>query len=145
MMKFIGQILVLGVVFWGGYYVGQQPPGEVKQQLESFSEDMVEKAFGLDQDKWDLRREALEAKARFLESREAMLEGNYDEAAEELDKVLQHVKNAVGVKTGDPQDQVPPELLSQVEDLQEAIHSGEKVSRDKLNAAQEQIDQWLHN
>ena len=145
MMKFIGQILILGCVFWGGYYVGQQPPGEVKHQLESFSEDMVEKAFGLDQDKWDLRREALEAKARFLESREAMLEGDYDEAGKALDKVLDHVKNAVGVKTDDPLDQVPPELVSQVEDIQESIHSGEEVSRKKLNAAQEKIDRWLHH
>jgi hypothetical protein len=145
MIKFIGQILILGAVFWGGYYVGQQPPGEVQHQLETFSEDVVEKAFGLDQSQWDLRREALEAKARFLDSREAMLEGDYDEAAEELDKALLHVKNAVRFKTDDPQDMVPPELVSQVEDIQETMQSGEEVSRDKLDAAQEKIDRWLQH
>ena len=44
MVKFLGILLLLGGVFWAGYYVGQQPPEEVKNSLRTMSENVVERA-----------------------------------------------------------------------------------------------------
>jgi len=45
-MKFLGILLLLGGIFWAGYYVGQQPPEEVKNSLRNMSENVVERALG---------------------------------------------------------------------------------------------------
>ena len=44
MVKFLGMLLLLGGIFWAGYYVGQQPPEEVKNSLRTMSENVVEQA-----------------------------------------------------------------------------------------------------
>ena len=43
-MKFLGILLLLGGIFWAGYYVGQQPPEEVKNSLRNMSENVIERA-----------------------------------------------------------------------------------------------------
>ena len=42
-MKFLGILLLLGGIFWAGYYVGQQPPEEVKNSLRNMSENVIER------------------------------------------------------------------------------------------------------
>ena len=37
-------LLLLGGIFWAGYYVGHQPPEEVKNSLRTMSEYVVEQA-----------------------------------------------------------------------------------------------------
>ena len=44
MVKFLGILLLLGGIFWAGYYVGQQPPEKVKNSLRTMSENVVERA-----------------------------------------------------------------------------------------------------
>ena len=44
MVKFLGMLLLLGGIFWAGYYVGQQPPEKVKNSLRTMSENVVEQA-----------------------------------------------------------------------------------------------------
>ena len=44
MVKFLGMLLLLGGIFWAGYYVGQQPPEKVKNSLRTMSENVVERA-----------------------------------------------------------------------------------------------------
>ena len=44
MVKFLGMLLLLGGIFWAGYYVGQQPPEEVKNSLRNMSENVIERA-----------------------------------------------------------------------------------------------------
>lgn len=44
MVKFLSMLLLLGGIFWAGYYVGQQPPEEVKNSLRTMSENVVEQA-----------------------------------------------------------------------------------------------------
>ena len=46
MVKFLGMLILLGGVFCAGYYVGQQPPEDVKNSLRTMSENVVERALG---------------------------------------------------------------------------------------------------
>lgn len=143
MVKFFLQVLVLGGVFWCGYYVGQQPPGEVTHHLQTISEDMVEKAFGVERGKLIIQQEMLKAKARFLESKSAMIDGQYQKAAQELDGALVHLKNAVRLNTRDRQQTDSSTLMTNVKELQESLNKGKAVSREKLESAQEELDRLL--
>lgn len=143
MWKFLGYALLLGGVFWAGYYVGQKPPGEVKQQLQTFSEDVVQRAFGLDQQQLYLQREMLEAKARFLNSQSAILEKNYEVAERELQKALAHLEKAGAADLSD--SSTAEAVRAKVKELRASFESGQQVSREKIKVAQDEIDRLLSN
>ena len=46
MKKFLAIVLILVAVFWAGYYVGRQPPEEVKKQLRELSQEAIEQTIG---------------------------------------------------------------------------------------------------
>ncbi len=46
MKKFLVIVLILGAIFLAGYYVGRQPPEEVKKQLRELSQEAIEQTIG---------------------------------------------------------------------------------------------------
>ena len=140
MIKFVGILLLFGGIFWAGYYVGQQPPEEVKRTLRTMSEGVVERTFGLEDGRLDLKREFLEAKSRFLDSKSEILDGKYGEAAEELGEALKHLKNAVGIQGKKTSQAVIDGLMSKLNDIKQSLASGQEVSQDKMDEAQEELD-----
>ena len=40
--RLLAMILIFGLGFWAGYYVGQQPLEEVKRQLQELSQEVME-------------------------------------------------------------------------------------------------------
>ena len=140
MIKFVGILLLLGGIFWAGYYVGQQPPEDVKRTLRTMSEDVVEGTLGFEDGKLDLKREFLEAKSRFLEGKAEILDGEYSEAAEELGEALKHLKNAVGIQGKKTSQAVIDGLMSKLNDIKQSLASGQEVSQDKMDEAQEELD-----
>ncbi len=140
MIKFVGILLLFGGIFWAGYYVGQQPPEEVKRTLRTMSEGVVERTSGLGDGSLDLKREFLEAKSRFLDSKSEILDGEYGEAAEELGEALKHLKNAVGIQGKKTSQVVIDGLMSKLNDIKQSLASGQDVAQDKFDEAQEELD-----
>ncbi len=140
MIKFLGILLLFGGIFWAGYYVGQQPPEDVKRTLRTMSEGVVERTSGLGDGSLDLKREFLEAKSRFLDSKSEILDGEYGEAAEELGEALKHLKNAVGIQGKKTSQVVIDGLMSKLNDIKQSLASGQDVAQDKIDEAQEELD-----
>ena len=145
MIKFVGILLILGGIFWAGYYVGQQPPDEVKRTLRTMSEEVVERTLGLEDGRLDLKREFLEAKSRLLDGKSEILDGEYGEAAEELGEALEHLKNAVGIQGKKTSQVVLEGLVSKLNDIKQSLASGQEVSQEKIDEAQQELDALISN
>ncbi len=140
MIKFVGILLLLGGIFWAGFYVGQQPPEDVKRTLRSMSEEVVERTLGLKEGQLHLKEEFLEAKSRFLESKAEILDGEYGEAVDELEEALGHLKNAVGIQGKKTSQVVLDGLVTKLNDIKQSLAEGQEVSQGKLNEAQKELD-----
>jgi len=143
MIKFVGILLLLGGIFWAGFYVGQQPPEEVKRTLRTMSEDVMERTLGLKEGRLNLKEEYLEAKSRLLEGKAEILDGKYGEAVDELEEALGHLKNAVGIQGKKTSQVVIDGLVAKLNDIKESLADGQEVSQEKINEAQKELDSLI--
>ena len=75
MKKFLAIVLILGAVFWAGYYMGRQPE-EVKKQLRELSQEVIEQTIGPEEEEMGLQEEFI------------------DETVTDLSETLDHLKQA---------------------------------------------------
>lgn len=142
MMKFLTILLILGAVFWAGYYVGQQPPEEVKRQIHELSQGVVEQTVGLVEGDLLVQKKVVQATSGFLNGRAKILDGKPKEAIAELEKTLDYLEQAVRMKGSETSDALR-EAMANVADLQRSLAEGQAVSQEKLEAAQEKLDSLL--
>lgn len=140
MMKFVGILLLLGGIFWAGYYIGQQPPEEVKRKIRTVSENVMERTLGLEDGRLNLRQEFLDAKSRLLDGKAEILDGEYGEAAEELGEALGHLKKAVGIQGKKTSQVVIDNLMTKLTDIKRSLASGQDVSQEEIEEAQKELD-----
>jgi predicted enzyme involved in methoxymalonyl-ACP biosynthesis len=143
MIKFIGIVLLLGGIFWAGYYIGQQPPEDVKRTIRTLSENVVDQTVGLEEGRLDLKQEFLEAKSRLLDGKAEILDGEYGEAAKALGKALAHVKNAVEKQGKETSRVVIDGLVTKLNDIKQSLASGQNVSQEKIDEAQKDLDSLI--
>ncbi len=143
MMKFVRTALVLAGVFYAGYYVGQQPPGEVNRQLQTMSDEVVDRAHDLSEGELFLQKEFLDAKSRFLDGKAEILEGKYDEAVAELEETLHHLKTAIKRKGKETSQALLDAAMAKIQDLQRSLADGRDVSREEIDDAQKGLDSLL--
>ena len=143
MFKVLWLSAMFGSIFWAGYFVGQQPPGEVKAQIRTFSEDMMERALGLKEHRLILQREFLEAKSRVVQGKSDVLDGEYDEAAKEMDQALAHLKKAVHQEEGVEDSSMTDQIMAKIEKIKTALASGDVISKDMIDEVQQRLDHLL--
>ncbi len=143
MIKFVGTLLLIGGIFWAGYYIGQQPPEDVKQTLRTMSEDVVERTLGFEDGKLNLKREFLEAKSRLLEGKSEILDGEYGEAADELGEALEHLQNAIAIQGKKTSQVVIDGLVAKLNYIKKSLAAGQEVSREKMDEAQQELDKLI--
>ena len=76
MKKILVIVLILGTVFLAGYYVGRQPPEEVKKQLRELSQEVIEQTIGPEAEEMLPQEEF------------------FDETVTDLNETLDHLKQA---------------------------------------------------
>lgn len=143
MKKFLRIVLVLGGIFWAGYYVGQQPPEEVKRQLQTMSDEVVYRAHDLSEGELFLQKELLDAKSRFLDGKAEILEGKYDEAVARLEETLHHLQTAIKRKGKETSRTLLAAAMAKIQDLQRSLADGRDVSREEIDNAQKGLDSLL--
>lgn len=142
MRKFLVIVLILVAVFWAGYYVGQQPPEEVKKQLRELSQEVLEQTIGRDEGEQLFQDNFLQAKSRFLDGKAKILDGNPDEAIAELEETLDYLKEAAKMKGAETSDALL-ETMSKIGDLRRSLTDGQAVSQEALEEVQAKLDALL--
>lgn len=137
-MKVLTVVVIAGLSFGLGYYVGQRP-AEVKQQLKYLSGELIEKTIGLDVDRQlVVEREFLEAKASLLEGKIHFLNQDHRRAAQQLENALHHLANAL--EADSEQSAHIRHLRDRVKGLREHMARGEPLSPHVFDDLQRQID-----
>ncbi len=142
MRKFLASVLVLVAAFGAGYYVGRQPPEEVQQQLQEFSQEVVDQTVGLVEGDLLVQKRFLQAMSGFLDGRAKILAGKPDEAIAELDETLDHLEEAVKMEGEETSDALL-ETISKIGDLRRSLAEGQAVSQEALEEAQEKLEALL--
>ena len=139
MKKFLAIILILGLVFWAGYYVGQQPPEDIKKQLRELSQEVVEQTIGLGEEELLVQKELLRAKSEFLNGKANIMDGQSIEAIVKLQETLEHLEQAARLQGGTASEAFH-EAISNIEDLQRSLNDGLPVPQEAWEQAQEKLD-----
>ena len=140
-MKLLLYLLLIGMIFGLGYYVGQRPD-EVKQQLRKLSGEVLENTIGLEES-FALRREFLGAKERLIQGKAQLLDHNYEKAAEELGGTLNHLESTIEVNRDGQLNRQVDELMVKVREAQQELAEGKGVSRQALDEMQKKLDGLL--
>ena len=142
MKKFLAIVLILGAAFGAGYYVGRQPPEEVKKQLQELSQEVVEQTVGLVEGDLLVQKKFLQAMSGFLDGKAKILAGKPDEAIVELEETLDYLEEAVKMKGEETSDALL-ETMSKIGDLRRSLADGQAVSQEALEEAQEKLEALL--
>ena len=142
MKKFLAIVLILGAAFGAGYYVGRQPPEEVKKQLQELSQEVVQQTVGLVEGDLLVQKKFLQAMSGFLDGKAKILAGKPDEAIVELEETLDYLEEAVKIKGEETSDALL-ETMSKIGDLRRSLADGQAVSQEALDEAQEKLEALL--
>lgn len=142
MKKFLAMILIFGLGFWAGYYVGQRPLEEVKRQLQELSQKVVKQTIGLGNEELLAQNNVLRALTGFVNGKAKILDGKSDEALAEIEKTLDYLKEAVKMKGAESSDALI-ETMSNIEDLRRTLADGQAVSQEALEDVQVKLEALL--
>lgn len=136
-------VLLLGVAFGAGFYLGRQPPEEIQKQFQELSQGVVDQTVGLVETDLLVQKKVLQATSGFLDGKSKVLAGNPDEAMAELEKTLDSLGEALKVSSGGDTSDALLETMSTIGDLQRSLADGQDVSLDTWEKAQEKLEALL--
>ncbi len=141
LVKILLLLVAFGLVFGMGFYTGQRPD-EVKQKLWDLSDEVLDKAIGLDQG-IALRKEFLQAKERLLEGKSQLLNHEYEKAAKELGLAFDHLGEAKVAQADKRNGKHIEDLMHEILQAQERLTNEEGISREMLDDLQAKLDVLL--
>ena len=142
MIRFFGSILVLGLTFYAGYYVGQRSLSDVTKTLGGFSREVMEKTMGFERT-LRLRQAVLDAKGLVVQARGDAIDRNYGSAAKAVSGAGDAVEKAIGLERSGELAGKLKSLLATLRAMQRDLESGKAVGRDRMEAAEKQLNEVL--
>ncbi len=140
-MKFIRNLIVLGVIFGLGYYTGQKPE-EVKQKLREFSGVVLENTIGVDQQS-KLRRQILHANEGIIEGKAFLLDHRLPEASEEFERALQHLDQASSIDPNSALGLKIDMVKAKVREAQQRLANGRNLPPHVLEDLRQELQSLL--
>lgn len=140
--KFLAIVVLLGAVFAAGFYMGRQPPEDIKKQFQEISQEVVDQTVGLVEGDLLVQKKVLQAMSEFLSGRAKILAGKPDEAVAELDETLDYLGEAVKMN-GEETSDILLETISRIGDLRRSLVDGQAVSQEALEEVQEKLNALL--
>jgi len=140
-MKIIRWFIIIGLVFWAGYYTGKQPE-VVKQTLRNLSGEVLDNTIGRDQTV-KLQGEMLEAREGFIEGRAYLLEHDFEEASGEFERALHHLNEAVALDPEGPFVQKIEGVKQKVREAQARLAQGQNLSPHLLEEIRQELQAVL--
>jgi hypothetical protein len=140
-MKIIRWFIILGLVFWAGYYTGKQPE-VVKQTLRNLSGEVLDNTIGRDQTV-KLQGKMLEAREGFIEGRAYLLEHDFEEASGGFERALHHLNEAVALDPEGPFVQKIEVVKQKVREAQARLAQGQNLSPHLLEEIRQELQAVL--
>jgi hypothetical protein len=146
MLRFLGMVLLLSVVFGLGYYTGQRPVGELKQtavdlsrKLASMSRSAMETSLGLERRlRW--QQALLDAKSKVVQAKAEVLDHNFGNAAKELGKALDYLDKAAGANEEKDQRSSLQPMREKLQSMKADLAAGKSVARSRIDEIQKELD-----
>lgn len=93
MLKFLGFLMVVGLAFGVGVYVGQKGPENILHKAKQLGAEVVAKTSSVERS-LALRTGIVNAKERLVQAKSELLDKNYGRAATGLDEAAQALNTA---------------------------------------------------
>jgi hypothetical protein len=142
MLRLLGILTLLGLVFGLGFYVGRRPISEVKATVTTLSRNVLDSAMGVER-RIRLRQELVEAKGRVVEAKSAILDRNFGAATKELTEAVEELKKAAGTELERDREAAVKTLTGKVEAVTRDLATGKNVARSRLDEIQRELDNLL--
>ena len=141
-MKIIRFVIVVGLIFWLGYYTGQKPE-EVKQTLREWSGVVLEKTIGVDQQA-RLERQILHANEGLIEGKAFLLDHRFVEASEEFERTLHHLDQATALDPKSPVGQKVQVVKEKVRAAKQSLAEGRTLPPHVLEDLRQELQSILN-
>ncbi len=144
MFKLVGLLVVLGVGFGLGYYVGQNRIDDLREAVVSFSRQTLDDALGMgtqQQLRW--REGLIEAKGRVVQAKSEVMDRNFGNATRELEGALDSLEGARRAESNRERVARVRTVTTKIRHAKVRLSAGKVVSRSRLDEIQEEIDDLL--
>jgi uncharacterized protein YigA (DUF484 family) len=146
MLRFLGMVLLLSLVFGLGYYTGQRPVGELKQtavdlsrKLASMSRSAMENTGAIER-KLRWQQGLLDAKSKVVQAKAEVLDHNFGNAAKELGEALEYLdKSAGATEEKDQRNSLQP-IREKVRSMRADLAAGKNVGKNRMDEIQKELD-----
>ena len=140
--KFLAIVVLLGAAFGTGFYIGRQPPEEIKRQFQELSQEVVEQTVGLIEGDLLVQKKVLQAMSGFLNGRANILDGKHKEAVADLEETLDYLEDAVKMKGEETSDALR-ETMVKIQELRDSLANGQATSQEALEEIQDKLNALL--
>lgn len=142
MVKLLGWVVLLSVVFGAGFYVGQHPVAELKRTAAEFTRTVRDTTLGLERN-MRLRQGLVDAKAELIQAKSELLDKNFGKAASNLARAEEHLEKAgIAERDAGKTGKVTP-LAGKLEEARLTLAKGKPLARAKLDEIQKELDGLL--
>lgn len=141
MLKFLGFLMVVGLAFGLGVYVGQKGPENVLHKARQLGADVVAKTNSVERS-LAVRTGIVNAKERLVQAKSELLDKNYGRAAAGLDEASQAITKAKDAAGDDLRENLEKTLgkVAAVKTDAQALKPGLQAKVDELV---KELDQML--
>lgn len=141
MLRFLGMIVLLGITFAAGYYVGRQGPDAVFTKARQIGAEVVAKTSGVERDV-TLRMSLVNAKEKLIQAKSDLLDKNYGRAEAALGEAAEHLSSAKRVAAEDLQKKLEG-LSAKVSEVMAEARSLKAGVQLKLEETVKELDALL--
>lgn len=141
MLKFLGFLMVVGLAFGVGVYVGQKGPENVLHKAKQLGADVVAKTSSVERS-LALRTGIVNAKERLVHAKSELLDKNYGRAATGLDEAAQAL-NTTKDSAGDELRGSLEKTLAKVSAMKTDAQALKPGLQAKVDELMKELDQML--
>ncbi len=146
MLRFLGTLILLAIVFGLGYYAGQRPVSELKQtvmdlsrKVTNISRSAVETTLGLERTlRW--RQGLIDAKGKVVEARADVLDHNLGNAAKELGDAEESLEKVRRDGTDGERALHLKSVIEKLHLVKSELAAGKAVPRSTFDELQKELD-----
>ncbi|HEV8540104.1 MAG TPA: hypothetical protein VGQ60_02980 [Nitrospiraceae bacterium] len=138
MVKLFGFVVLFGLTFSLGYYVGQRPVGELRRTITDLSRNVLDTTLGIERN-LRVRQGLVDAKSRLIQAKSDVLDRNYGSATKALSGTIESLEAAANAST-DAQKGRLKTLVERLREIQVSLSSGKPPTRARLDEIQAELD-----